>query len=708
MTRPCSKLALLMFVASIGASDCDASDAKNTGVPVPIKRELLVLFGNDARESAEDMGWPRDTTAARKLQTPLEWMGYELRYHNLLKEGKLNSGALSRYGGLIVDGSLHVPEVIEDSAASAMIEAKAAGIPILVFGPYPFSSPEVAAKVAKVLSLRGDGSVIRFPQTTGIVSLDREMMNFEAEVRPRNVSTPSLRAPVDADVFLSVIARAATGESARFDPVFLADWGGMVLDPYLEFQPSLKQTLLLVDLYKYLARIWPVGEFPAPDPTTRNGLRVFLSHVDGDGFASLSNLRGGATCGEIILERIFKKYPVPVTVSIVEANVRAHEFGQKPETATGLERIARETFALPNVECATHTYSHPFIWMDGDLPYEEEYETRNLKLNPDVDYSQIDLEREIGGSARYVQALLPAGKKVELVLWSGNCQPGPGALRVAGKHQLGNMNGGDTVISRRYPGIAGVAPRIMYWDDQIQVLAPNQNDFVYTQDWQGTSKTGFSEILETYQLTETPRRLKPVNVYYHFYSGALVGPLSSLDRVYRWCLEQPLHAVTAGDFVRTTLDSHSTKVYQDGDRQWRLVNAGYLRTFRMPASAGVPLMSASPGVTGYHRVDDWLYIHTDGRTETVLQMGNSAEAERSLFLQKTTNAIEFETLSATGARFKQSGLRHAETVFGGAEPDRDYELNIENVRTTVRATAEGTLQLRLPPVCSAVLKPLYE
>lgn len=185
-----------------------------------------------------------------------------------------------------------------------------------------------------------------------------------------------------------------------------------------------------------------------------------------------------------------------------------------------------------------------------------------------------------------------------------------------------------------------------------------------------------------------------------------MGPLSALDRVYRWCQEQPLHAVTAGEFVRMTLDSHSTQVYQDGDRRWRLVNAGYLRTFRMPASAGVPIMSASSGVTGYHCVEDWLYIHTDGGAETVLQMGDSTEAERSLFLQKTTNAIEFETLSAGSARFKQSGLREAETVFGGAELGRDYELTIDNVRTLVRATADGTLQLKLPPVCSAVLKPL--
>ena len=169
MNRPWLLSAYLILVASFGASDCEASDTKRSGALMPIKRELLVLFGNDARESAEDMGWPRDTVAARKLQTPLEWMGYELRYHNLLKEGELKTGELSRYGGLIVDGSLHVPEVIEDYAATAIIDAKAGVIPILVFGPYPFSSPEISAKVASALNLQGDGSVIRFPQTTGIV-----------------------------------------------------------------------------------------------------------------------------------------------------------------------------------------------------------------------------------------------------------------------------------------------------------------------------------------------------------------------------------------------------------------------------------------------------------------------------------------------------------------------------------------------------------
>ena len=661
-----------------------------------VKREVLVLFGNDTRESPDDMGWPRDTEAAAKLQTPLEWMGYELHYWNLLKEGEIGREALARYGGLIVDGSLHVPEAVERMAVGAIEGAKAMDIPVVFVGTFPFSSRVILRDVMHLMRMRGDGSVLRRPQTTGIVSIDAEMMNHEAEVRPRNAPTLRLQAPEGANVFLSVAARESSGEVARFDPVFLCDWGGAMLDPYLEFQPSAKQTLLFVDIYEFLDRVWPAGLFPAPDPTTRDGMRVFFSHIDGDGFASLSNLRSGAICGEIILEKILQKYPLPVTVSVVEANIRGLEETQNPGFSPRLEQVAREVFALPHVEAATHTFSHPFVWIDGDLPYEEQYESRNLKLNSSVSYSEIDLDREIGGSAAYVRTLLPEGKDVELVLWSGNCQPGLEALRVAEKFQMENMNGGDTVISRRYRGIAGIAPRVMRWGDQIQILAPNQNDFVYTRDWSGTSRTGFAEVIETFEITESPRRLKPVNVYYHFYSGAFMGPLSSLARVHSWCVEQQLHPVTALQFAKITRDSHSTQIFREGELRWRLVNSGQLRTYRLPSSAGVPSMDSSSGVTGFHTEADWRYIHTDGRKEVLLEL-TDAPPRGYLYLERSNTEIEFEILSATTAQFTQLGLRSIETVFGGAIPGREYTLDVNGSRSTVFASTDGRIHLSLPP-----------
>lgn len=668
-----------------------------------VKRELLVLFGNDARELADDRGWPHDTESARKLQTPLEWMGYELRYRNLLKEGAIGREELSRYGGLVVDGALHVPEVVEELALRAIESARSLRIPVLFVGAFPFSGRDMVRRVAEVLELRGDGGVLVSPQTAGIVSLDPEMMNHEVEVRPRAVPTLDLRAPEGAEVFLAVVARAASGEAAYFDPVYLAEWGGALLDPYVQFQPSAKQTLLQVDLYKFLDRIWPAGRFPAPDPTTRDGLRVFFSHVDGDGFASLSHLRGGATCGEIILERILRKYPFPVTVSVVEANIRGLEQGQDPATREHLEEVAREVFALPHVAAATHTFSHPFVWLDSDVPYEEQYTSRNLELHASARYTGIDLEREVAGSAAYVGSLLPEGKGIDLVLWSGNCLPGPDALRIAREHGLENMNGGDTVLCRRYPGIAGVAPRVMQWDDELQVLAPNQNDFVYTRDWQGTSLTGFAEVLETFDLTESPRRLKPVNVYYHFYSGALLGPLSALDRVHQWCMGQPLHPVTASEFARITRDSRATEVFRLGERCWRMVNDGHLRTFRLPVSAGVAEMGKCRGITGYCRLGGWRYFHADGSGDVELQLCDPEAAGYHLFLETSDAGIAFSELAADSARFVQVALREITTVIGGARPGREYLIEVDGESSTASASADGRLTLHLPRTCTVAV-----
>ena len=113
----------------------------------------------------------------------------------------------------------------------------------------------------------------------------------------------------------------------------------------------------------------------------------------------------------MILERILTKYPIPVTVSVVEANVRGLEKGLRPEQSDGFEKTARAIFALPQVEAATHTFSHPFVWLDSDVPYEGQHEKRNLDLHRTIDYPRIDFEREIVGSADYVRTLLPDGER---------------------------------------------------------------------------------------------------------------------------------------------------------------------------------------------------------------------------------------------------------------------------------------------------------
>ena len=658
-----------------------------------VRRNVLVIHGIEDREGPGDQGWPRDTEAHRLLQTPMEWMGYELRYTNVLNAGLPDAAGLKSYGGLIVDGSLRVSEVHQVRIAGLLHTAQSLKIPILIFGDFPFSSQAVIEDVREVLNMNGDGTELRMPDTTGIRSIDESLMNFEAGVRPFNLAIRRLEAPEKAQVLLSVAARDAEGASANCDPVFLAQWGGMALHPYIESRPAEKRVLLFIDLYTFLARIWPPGWFPAPDPTTRNGMRAFFAHIDGDGFATFSHLKGGVTCGEIIYQRILKKYPFPVTVSVIEANLRNEEKGQLGSRAD-FERVAREIYRLPQVVAATHTYTHPFVWLESDIPYEDRYETRNLVLREGIAYKELDLRREIIGSQRYIESLLPEEKRVEMVLWSGNCMPGPDAIRIADEAGMENLNGGDTLLSRKHPGLSGVAPRVLYWNDRLQVYAPNQNDYAYTADWTQQSLTGFADVIETYQLTESPRRLKPVNIYYHFYSATLLGPLRALDRVHSWCLEQPLHPMTAARYAKIAKDSHLTRIYSTGTRRWRLENAGDLRTYRIPKAVGVPDMTRSTGVTGFTRNGESTYVHTDGSTVVHLQLADAPPLH--LFLDRSTADLSFEILEANRARFKSGGLdlRGAEVWFGGLDAGTRVRVTIDGTHSIVQADENGMFHLR--------------
>src|SRR5690606_24183172 len=133
-------------------------------------------------------------------------------------------------------------------------------------------------------------------------------------------------------------------------------------------------------------------------------------------FASEAEMPGGGYSGEILLREIFDHYRLPMTMSIVEGEVA--QSGLYPEQAPRLEAIAREIFARPYVEVASHTYSHPFEW--GRTVSADPYASDEPFHLPIPGY-HIDLKREIGGSIDYINQRLSPDKPVSIVLWPGDC-----------------------------------------------------------------------------------------------------------------------------------------------------------------------------------------------------------------------------------------------------------------------------------------------
>jgi hypothetical protein len=662
----------------------------------PVPRSILVVHGWDPAVAEKPSSWPVDTMTGELFQTPLEWLGYEVEYLDLGKT-PLPSPLPERFAAVLLDGETEIPSVREMEMATWLLQTRKRGALLLFTGSFPFSGEDAVQMLAAELGFRGTGEFIT--QATGIQidKLDEKIMQSESPVRPRKSEFRDLQAPDKARVLVSLKGQDALGKRVRYEPVFLAPWGGMWLEPYVILRASADNYLYYADPYKLLAAwLEPLGIFPAPDTSTRDGRRIFYSHIDGDGFASLAQFKGHPLCAEVIRDRVLKASPLPVTVSVIEAEVRglAEGVDTPPDK---LAEVARSIFALPNVQPASHAFSHPYVWEPKD-PNPGIYDEPSLAMKAEPKFPALDLDQEIRGSVEFInRELLPPGKKCGLFLWSGNCRPGPAAIRKVRELGLENLNGGNTIISHLYPGIAGVAPRTMEWDGELQVNASNQNEFMYANGFNGPFYGGFADVIDTFERTGSPRRLKPVNAYYHFYSATYLSSLRALEKIHRWALEHRLHSVTALEFVKLTKDSRNTRITSLGPRHWRVDNEGVQRTFRLPASAGTPDLARCKGVTGWSGLEDQLYLHTQGLPQTEIVLSSSGEAlSAHTYLAESSATVRWIQFAPQKLELEAEDLRPVEMIFGGLQPGTDCEVmvNLQSSRQT--ADSDGFLKLSLP------------
>lgn len=430
------------------------------------------------------------------------------------------------------------------------------------------------------------------------------MIGFELEPFPdRRSYLPLTVAKGSAGTpLLTLVGRGAE----RMDAVALTAWGGYALYPYdVTTLPGTTSKRWIVDPFAFYRRALALPAMPVPDVTTENGRRLLLAHIDGDGFASRAETVAAPYSGEVLLKEILERYRLPHTVSVIEGEISAR--GLYPAQSAALEAIARKIFTLDFVEIASHSFSHPFRWQAAaaaakNVPASEIY---SLKV-PGYTY---DSRAEVQGSISYIDKVLaPKGKRVRVFLWTGDCNPDDEPLSQTEAAGVFNMNGGDTLITRADPSLTLVSPLGIPRGRYFQVYAPNQNENVYTNLWEGPYY-GYERVIETFELTGSPRRLKPVNIYYHMYSTTKTASLAALHKVYRWAVAQPLFAVFASEYIAKVNDFQRVVVARALDGTWLVRGTQALRTLRAPTSLGVP---AGEGVAGHLREGESTYVHLYG------------------------------------------------------------------------------------------------
>lgn len=566
-----------------------------------LPRKVLVIY---APNEAKDIHYQ---DVSRFLGAPFAYLGLVPEY--MPYNGNLPKFDLTgRYAGIV--SWINSDEVANSNYPQWLVTQMERKIPVALFSRFGFTN---GSGLLEQLGLRYQE--FNLNQPLNIVSHD-PMMAFEMPltVRPQDIY------PVEANASATPLLTLSQGET-KWHPAAITSWGGYVLAPYtVETLPDKDGGgRWVINPLDFLTKALKLDtQRPIPDVTTENGRRLLMVHIDGDGFMSIAERPTRPFNGQVMLDDFFKRYQIPTTVSVIEGEVGAT--GLYPDIAPKLEKIARDIYALPWVELASHSYSHPFSWRKAEEAAQDDEDAGIYHL-PLKDY-KYNATREISGSVNYInQQLAPKNKQVKIFLWTGNCVATPDALAETLEAGVLNMNGGDTTITRSNNSWTRIAGLGLKKGDNFQVFAPNQNENVYTNLWTGPFY-GFERVIETYQLTDSPYRFKPIDIYFHAYLVSKTAGANSLHKIYQWALKQPVFPMYSSEYIKKVLDFNDFVVART-PQGYRFRGNGDLRTIRL-ANAPYMNLAQSNLIAGFNEHNQQNYVHlTQSNSDIVLQQNTT-------------------------------------------------------------------------------------
>jgi len=322
-----------------------------------IKRKILVI--NTSKYSL------MNSDAHRLIQMPLEYMGYIADIKKPNEAVKIKN-VKDLYSGIIV--------VVERKIKNKNFK--------------PWVKNQIK-KGNKVLFL--EDLAINDLNFLGIKSYDNKASLFDNFKIVKKKDFIGYEAPFPPSLPRNLIYSKGAllviknSKNQLFSPIAVTKWGGYAIDPFI-FNTFTSDVKWFINPFKFFKLALNLKDFPTPDYTTENGMRIFFSHLDGDGSISRAEFNPNKLACEVIKNEILRKYKLPFGISFIEGEIEP--YGLYPKLSKRVMICARKIYALKNVEGASHTFSHPFFWrkaakLEGKvLPKGYNWERFILCVNP--------------------------------------------------------------------------------------------------------------------------------------------------------------------------------------------------------------------------------------------------------------------------------------------------------------------------------------
>ncbi len=502
---------------------------------------------------------------------------------------------------------------------------------------------------------------------------DPKIMGFERKLKGDLINFENIKVrDKQAKVYLK-LKRKDTGTVS--DTIFIHSKGAFVLPGYATYlNPVDYKASWYLNPFKFF-EIALNANFPRPDFTTLSGMRIFYNQIDGDGVRNVSLIDKKTPSGEMLYKEVFTKYELPISASTVVGDILlAPSLEKKP-----LINFFKKLYELPNIEPASHGWAHPYVWRKRD---ESPMATRTERYV----YSP---QQEIGDAIAYMnENLVPKNKQVDLFLWTGDCEPDYQALKYTYEHNIKQINGGDTRLDDKYPSYTNVSPLFRPVGDLKQHLTAGSNEILYTNEWEGPFY-GLKYVLETFKRTESPKRVVPINVYYHFYLAEHQVAIDSIYEIYDWVLEQEFSPIFTSQYYDVQTGFLSFRINKLSANQWVVYQNNALRTIRLDDYTGYVDVARSQGVAGFNRHNNSLYVHLDNGEESRIVFTKNKPNQP--YLVKANGIVEQWKASSNKASFNLRTMGRVNFVLGGLKPEKQYNFTVDNNKFKAKTNKAGEL-----------------
>lgn len=627
----------------------------------PVKMDILALY--DGRREKQ----PHLTRIHKFAEMPLNHLGFRVVYQDV--NARLPPvHSLGRYRGVLT--WFIEPLVKPDAVLSWLEQALGRGLKYVVLGEVAppekdFLLPQVNRLLARI-GLEHKGQYIDLTWRAQVIDKDADLVGFE---RPLDKVLPGfpVLGPRGSDVDAHLEIEGPVGQTlVRSTVIATSSGGGFAAGNFtVYYEPNTDRVSWTLNPFTFFSRAFGNERRPIPDVTTLAGRRIYFSHIDGDGWNNVSEIEGHRDlqrlASEVIEREAIVPFPdLPVSVGVIGGDVDPVLSGH-----SGGAAIARRLYALPNVEVATHSYTHPFNWQffesydrTSELRLIEQWQAPSLSLREkftrrvlevagrplpsdrsdkyvagtdDLPRTYLrqpfDLDREIGGALKASEMLAPKDKPAKLYLWTGDTTPFPAAIKAVRAAGARNLNGGDSRLDGSYPSTVYVPPISRPAGTERQIYAGNSNENTYTNDWTGPFHGQFM-LEHTLANTDAPRRLKPFNLYYHMYSGEKAASLAAIRHLLGRARAAPVVPIAASRYAEMADDFFGVDILQVDLFSWAVSRRGALGTVRFDDAEQLAVdYVRSSGVLGANRHNGSLYVALDPAVEraVVTLRGRGAE-----------------------------------------------------------------------------------